>query len=80
MIRAFKLDTPGLALMAEIVHAIDLRDDRYFHPEVTGLDAILKGALLLGLSDTELEVRGLALFDSLFATLSTRFQTNEPEL
>jgi hypothetical protein len=78
MIRAFDLDTPALMLMAEIVHTIDLRDERYFHPEITGLEAVLKGSLLLGLSDAELEFRGLALFDSLFATLSTRFQTNEP--
>ncbi len=73
MIRAFNLDTPGLSLVAEIVHEIDLRDERYFHPEITGIDIILKGWLQLDLSDIELETRGLTLFDSLFEMLSTRF-------
>jgi hypothetical protein len=74
MLRAFNLAVPGLSLMAEMVHEIDLRGERYFHPEITGIDAILKGWLLLDLPDAEVEARGLALFDSLFALLSTRFQ------
>lgn len=77
MLRAFSLAAPGLSLLAEVVHEIDLRDERYFHPEVTGIDAILKGWLLLDLPDAELESRGLALFDSLFAMLSARSQSTE---
>ena len=77
MIRAFRLESPPLNLLAEIVHEIDLRDERYFYPEIAGINAVLQGWLLLDLSDLDLESRGLALFDSLFATLSTRFQPND---
>jgi hypothetical protein len=70
MLRAFNLDEAGLLLLAEIVHEIDLRDGRYPRPEVTGVDAILRGWLLKNLSDLELESHGLALFDGLFAGLS----------
>lgn len=71
MLRAFDLDEAGLLLLAEIVHEIDLRDGRYLRPEVAGVDVLLKGWLLLDLSDKELEARGLVLFDGLLAALSS---------
>jgi len=69
MIRAFQLDEPGLQTLAEIVHEIDLRDGQYSHPEMTGIDAILKGWLVANLSDVELEAHGIALFEGLYAAL-----------
>jgi hypothetical protein len=72
MIRAFNLTAPGLSTLAEIVHEIDLRDERYVHPEITGIEAVLKGWLALHLADPELETRGLALFEGLFEILSNR--------
>ena len=70
MIRAFGLESPALSRLAEIVHDIDLRDERYFHPEVTGIEAILRGWLLLDLADAELEARGVALFEGLYMLFS----------
>jgi hypothetical protein len=70
VLRAFGLSEAGLVLLAEIVHEIDLRDGRYPRPEVAGVDAVLKGWLLEDIADLELESRGLALFDGLFAALS----------
>ena len=72
MIRAFGLDAPGLSTLAEIVHEVDLRDERYFHPEIPGVDAILQGWLQLDLSDDALEKQGLALFEGLFAIVAAR--------
>jgi hypothetical protein len=72
MIRAFDLSAPGLSLLAEIVHEIDLQDERYFHPEITGVEAILTGWLQLDLPDTELEKHGIALFEGLISVLSSR--------
>ncbi len=72
MIRAFNFKAPGLSHLSEIVHEIDLRDERYFYPEITGVDAILKGWLKLDLSDTELEKYGISLFEGLISTLSAR--------
>jgi hypothetical protein len=70
MLRTFELDDTALYQMAEIVHEIDLRDGRYQRPETAGIDAALRGWLLAGLPDNELESHGLALFDGLFAALS----------
>lgn len=70
MMAAFGLKEPGLQGIAEIVHEIDLRDGRYARPETAGLDLVLKGWLQAGLSDTEVEQRGIALFEGLFTALS----------
>lgn len=66
-IRTFQIEAKGLQKMAEIIHEIDLHDGFYNHPETVGIDAILKGWLQQGLTDIELEERGLALFDGLLA-------------
>lgn len=70
MLIAFALRDPALALLADIVHEIDLRDGRSAHPETAGVDAVLAGWHNEHLSDTELETRGLALFGGLYVALS----------
>ncbi len=72
MITAFDLKDPGLRTLAEIVHEIDLRDSHYLHPETAGVDAILKGWLIRELTDGELEVHGIMLFDGLYADVLRR--------
>jgi len=72
MLSAFNLNDPALNLVAEIVHDIDLRDGRYARPEAEGIDIVLKGWLLAGLSDSELESQGIALFDGLYTAFSRR--------
>jgi hypothetical protein len=70
MIARFGLDKPGVRAIAEIVHELDLRDGIYNRPEAAGVEAILRGWLLAGLLDTELESRGIALFEGLYTLLS----------
>ncbi len=67
---AFRFDDPALRAIAEIVHEIDLRDGRSVRPEIAGVDAILNGWLLTGMTDAELEAHGVALFEGLYAALS----------
>jgi hypothetical protein len=69
LIQAFQLDAQGLNALAELVHQIDLPDERFTHPEAVGIDAILRGWLAETLSDEALEQRGLALFDGIYQTL-----------
>ncbi len=68
---AFGLDEPGLRVLGEMVHEIDLRDGQYFRPETEGIDAILKGWRAANLPDSELEARGVALFEGLYRALSS---------
>lgn len=72
LVRAFELSDPALHRIAEIVHAIDLRDGTYAHPEIAGLEAVLDGWLQLDAPDAEREQWGRALFEGLYRTLSRR--------
>lgn len=72
MIKVFQIEAKGIHTLAEIVHEIDLYDERFIHPETVGIDAILRGWLLEGLTDQELETRGLSLFDGIYHMLSER--------
>jgi len=72
MIQAFQIEAKGIETMAEIIHQIDLSDERFVHPEAIGIDAILRGWLLENLDDVELETRGVSLFDGIYRTISTR--------
>ena len=72
MLAAFNLKEPALLVVAEIVHEIDIRDGRYVRPETGGIDVILKGWLLQGLPDNELEWRGMDLFEALYTAFSRR--------
>jgi hypothetical protein len=67
---AFGLENPELQPIAEIVHEIDLHDDRYIWPETAGIERLLNGWALVGLSDGELESKGVSLFEGLYAAFS----------
>lgn len=43
LINKFQLDEPGLIYLSHIIHDIDLKDDRYQHPETASLAAALSG-------------------------------------
>lgn len=72
MVRSFGLDHPALRVVAEIVHAIDLRDEQYAHPEIAGLDTVLDGWLQMDVTDAEREQWGSALFEGLFRSCNAR--------
>jgi hypothetical protein len=66
MLRVFGLNDPGLQIIAEIVHEIDLRDGRYLRPQTPGIEDVLKGWLLAQFSNETLEMQGIALFEGLY--------------
>jgi hypothetical protein len=73
---AFGLDDPGLRALAEIVHDIDLRDERYSRMETPGVLAILHGWRLGNLTDAEMEAHGVALFEGLYTALLGQVGSN----
>lgn len=74
MTTAFDLNDVGLQVVGEIVHEIDLRDGQYARPETTGVDAVLQGWLLGNLSDAELELCGIKLFEGLYTVFSKQYR------
>jgi len=56
--------------LAEIVHEIDLRGRVYARPEMSGVDALLRGWQLAGMSDGEMAARGISLFEGVYAAFA----------
>ena len=66
LISTHNLNDPALRLVAEIVHDIDLKDNRYQHPETAGIARMLDGLYRLVPEDEKRIERGSMIFDSLY--------------
>jgi hypothetical protein len=56
----------ALTPIAEIVHALDLKDEKYNRPETAGLGVLLSGIVMAHASDKERLEKGGELFDALY--------------
>ena len=72
LLETFGLDDPGLRVMAEIIHEVDLRDGLYEWPAAAGVDTIISGWIAAGFDDATLELHGVALFEGLYTALAAR--------
>jgi hypothetical protein len=71
MLKRFELvEMKGLSEIAEIVHDIDLKDDKFHRLEAAGLNAIIDGLSKVLRDDRKLLQQTSTLFDGLFALLS----------
>jgi hypothetical protein len=71
------LDDPALRAVGEIVHDIDLRDDKYGRPETAGVRGAIAGICASYHDDPERISRGSTLFDSLHAFFSLKKREKE---
>ena len=69
LLARFGLDDPALHALAEIVHDIDCKDDKYDRPETAGVESILRGLVNAHAADSDRVAQGSAIFDALFAQL-----------
>ncbi len=68
LLRRFDLaDDPALAAIAEIVHDIDLKDDKYARTETAGVERLLAGIAAAHRDDAARLARGALAFDDLYA-------------
>lgn len=65
----FALRDAALDALAEIVHDIDLKDEKYGRAEASGVSAVLQGIAVTARDDAERIERGAALIDGLYASL-----------
>jgi hypothetical protein len=66
------LDDPALAAIAEIVHDIDLKDDKYGREEAPGIKTLINGICADTRDDDERLARGAAIFDHLYAVFARK--------
>jgi hypothetical protein len=61
------LQEPALQGIAEIVHDIDLKDEKFSRDEAPGVKTLINGICMDTHTDEERLARGAAIFDNLFA-------------
>lgn len=70
LVRRFGLDDLALHAIAEIIHDIDLKDDRYQRAEAAGLAHLLAGVAAATPDDEARLARGGQIFDDLYAAFA----------
>src|SRR5688500_8450002 len=68
----FALRDSALEALAEIVHDMDLKDEKFGRAETAGVAAVLQGIAATTSDDSERVERGRELFDGLYATMGGR--------
>jgi hypothetical protein len=63
-------DDPALQVIAQIVHDLDLKDDRYQRPETAGIAAMIQGIVARHPADAQRIAEGATLLDAFYASLS----------
>jgi hypothetical protein len=66
------LDDPALTAIAEIVHDIDLKDQKFSREEAPGIKTLINGICAHTRDDDERLLRGAAIFDDLYAVFSRK--------
>lgn len=68
LIKSFSLKDKTLRKVAEIVHELDLKDNKFRTPEAKGIENILYGIRKTAKNDYESMERGTAIFEMLYAS------------
>jgi hypothetical protein len=72
LVRRVGLPDKGVRAIAEIVHDLDLKDEKFGRAEAPGVRTMLEGLMSRCRNDPERIDRGLALFDDLHEALGSR--------
>ena len=72
LVARFGLEDPALRSIAEIVHDIDLKDDRFGRPETAGVASMIDGIAAARDEDAERIRRGGEMLDDLYAHFRDR--------
>ena len=70
LLARFGLNEPGLQAIAEIVHDIDLKDERFARAETDGIERVLAAIAAAHADDDVRLTRGAQLFDDLYTLFS----------
>ncbi len=68
LIKSFGLKDKPLKKIAEIVHELDMKDEKYKNPEVKGIEDILTGIRKTVKDDVEILEKGMTVFEMLYAS------------
>jgi hypothetical protein len=66
LIERFGLDDPALRAIGEVVHDIDLKDEKFGRKETLGIESLIAGIAVAHRDDETRYERGSAVFDDLY--------------
>lgn len=66
LVKSFGIKDKAVKKIAEIVHDLDVKDDKYGKPEATGVEDILSGIRKTAKNDADGLERGMAAFEMLY--------------
>ena len=72
MIQRFGIKNKALQIIAEIVHDLDLKDDKFGRPEIDGLSVVLSGIAATQSTDDGRLRRSAEVFDDLYAFFKSK--------
>lgn len=72
LLRRFHLEDPGLSEIAEIVHDIDLKDDKFARDDASGIERVLAGIASASADDVVRLERASPIFDDLYALFTAQ--------
>ncbi|MBI5640387.1 MAG: chromate resistance protein [Nitrospirae bacterium] len=70
LMKSFGLRDKAVRRIAEVVHELDIKDDKYRNPETRGLEDILSGLRKSVKDDMKLLEKGMAVFEMLYVSKS----------
>ena len=68
IVKAFGLKDRAARKIAEIVHELDIKDDKFSNPETKGIGDILSGIRSTAKEDVYALEKGMAVFEMLYAS------------
>ena len=77
---AFRIDAPAVRRIADIVHDVDLKEDRFGAPECGTVGAMVEGLRLALDDDHALLAQGMTFFDSLHRSFERTARATGPRL
>ena len=72
VLKRFNMKDKALKNIAEIVHDIDLNDEKFVRNEAKGIDCVVRGLMENFKNDNELIEKGFVVFEALYATLKKK--------
>ena len=75
----FAFRDPALHAIAEIVHDIDLKDEKFGHDDTSGVERVLTGIAAANAEDDARLARGSQLFDDLYTVYTAESKTKGVE-
>ncbi len=68
LVKSFGIKDRAIKRIAEVVHDLDVKDEKYNNPETSGIEDILTGIRKTANNDDKALEKGMAVFDMLYAS------------